>query len=148
MEWGIVAALLVAALIALVFLPLRVRFSLQGRGEPRGTWAVAGGAQLGPAAASGVAAATLPLSLSLHVFGRKVWQKTARELRDARRKKQAEAADAEDAELLIRERAALAIERGSERYRRLERWFDPLDLALFLVRERRRIRLELVEVDL
>lgn len=129
---------LVAALVGvgLLLLPLRVRFSLQARGEPNGFWALAGGAQLGPVAASGIAAKGVPAELAVHVFGKRLWRKRLAEL--GARPEQAEQAEAEP-----ERRPGLA-----ERYRKLERWLDPVDLFFFLVSERRRIRLEPTVVDL
>ncbi|MBI3202201.1 MAG: hypothetical protein HYZ29_11705 [Myxococcales bacterium] len=133
-------ALLVAALIALalVFVPVRLRFTLQARGEPSGFWALAGGAQIGPMAASGVAAKGVPAHLNLHVFGRRLWQKRLAEL--AEPKPEAE----DDAEAL----KDSALSRAEAGYHRLERWFDPTDLFLFLVGERRRIVIEPTLIEL
>lgn len=135
-------ALLVAALIALglVFVPVRLRFTLQARGEPSGFWALAGGLQLGPIAASGVAAKGVPAHLNVHVFGKRLWQKRLAEL--AEPKPEAEPEEEADAP----KQPALA--RAEAAFRRLERWFEPTDLFFFLVRERRRVVLDPTLIEL
>ncbi|MBE7480735.1 MAG: DUF2953 domain-containing protein [Polyangiaceae bacterium] len=128
---------LVAALVGvgLVLLPLTLHFSLQARGEPNGFWALGGGVQLGPFAGSGVAAKGVPAQLALHAFGRKLWSRKLGEL-GAERAEPEEPAEP-PAKTKLRERFA-----------KLERWFDPVDLFFFLVHERRRIELLPTIVDL
>lgn len=135
-------ALSVAALVAvgLVFVPVRLRFTLQARGEPSGFWALAGGAQVGPLAASGVAAKGVPAHLNLHAFGKKLWHKRLAELAAPK----AEAEDDDD-EATPKPPALARAEAG---YQRLERWLDPGDLLFFLVGERRRIVLEPTLIEL
>lgn len=132
--------LLVAVVAALVgvglaLMPLTLRFSLQARGEPNGFWALGGGVQLGPLAGSGVAAKGVPAQLALHAFGKKLWGRKLAEL-GAERPEPGEPAEP-PAKTKLR-----------ERYSKLERWFDPVDLFFFLVSERRRIELLPTIVDL
>ncbi|MEB2311943.1 MAG: hypothetical protein OZ928_08830 [Polyangiaceae bacterium] len=79
----VVALLSVAlALIALaLFLPVRWRLTVQGRGEPDGAWVLAGGTSFGPLALSGVGARGVPGVVQLHLFGRRVWQRALARLR-------------------------------------------------------------------
>jgi hypothetical protein len=64
------AAFVFAAFVAAaLFVPLTVAFNAQARGEPSGAWAVACGLAVGPLAFSMVAAAGVPMTVSLHVFG-------------------------------------------------------------------------------
>lgn len=134
---AIVALVLALVLVGLTLLPVRLRFSLQARGEPNGFWALAGGAQVGPVAASGIAAKGVPAHINVHAFGKKLWHKQLAELLQENPGDQApeEPEEAPPA-------------RVSERYRKLERWLDPTDLLLFLVHERRRIEIEPTEIEL
>jgi len=140
--WLIAALVLVAAALVLLALPIRVRLRLQGKGEPNGFWALAGGAQVGPAAASGVAAQGVEPLAQLHVFGRKLWEKKLLELlaRDPD--------EDEDEKRSLRQRGEQAISKLSDRYRALERRLDPVELLFFVVRERRRIRIETLVIEL
>lgn len=130
LEWIALAVLLIG--VVLVLLPVRLHLSLQGRGDPSGTWMLAGGGQIGPLALSGVGAHGVPPTAQLHLFGKQVWQ---RRLADLARKDEGE-----------EQRAVVKTVRTG--YARLTRWFDPLGLALFIVSERRRVRIELLEIDL
>lgn len=132
----VIALVAVLVGVGLLFVPLRVRFSLQGRGEPSGFWALAGGVQLGPVAASGIAAQGVPATLSVHVLGKKLWQKKVAELGESKQEEPSAEEEAPEKKPL------------RERYRKLERWLDPLDLGLFLLHERRRVELLPTEVDL
>ena len=134
---AIVALVLALVLVGLTLLPVRLRFSLQARGEPNGFWALAGGAQVGPVAASGIAAKGVPAHINVHAFGKKLWHKQLAELLQDKPGDQApeEPEEAPPA-------------RVSESYRKLERWLDPTDLLLFLVHERRRIEIEPTEIEL
>jgi len=137
--WWIACAVVVIDLCLAAFLtPLRVILDLQARGEPQGMWAAAGGLQIGPLAASGAAARGVPATLQVHAFGRCWLTKQAGAQLDER-------PEGDPGGI---ERARQALERVGERYRRFERWFDPLDLLLFLLQERRRIRPQQLEVDL
>lgn len=130
---AIVALVLALALVGITFLPLRLRFSLQARGEASGFWALAGGAQVGPVAASVVAARGVPAHVNVHAFGKKLWHKRLAELAERRPDEAPEEPPPP---------------RVAARYRKLERWLDPTDLFFFLVHERRRIELEPTEIEL
>jgi hypothetical protein len=120
-------ALVVVALLLVVLavvIPVRLSLNLQGRGEPSGVWILAGGAQLGPLALSGAAGRDVPSVMQAHVLGRRVWQRPAG---PSKREPSPE---------------------QRSRKQRLRRRLDPLDFALFLVRERRRIRVDRLDVDL
>lgn len=136
--WLIALVVALALVAALLFVPIRIRFSLRGRGDPSGAWAVAGGAQLGPLALSAVAARGVPAAVAAHVFGKKLWERTLSEL--GKREPKADEADDEQPK-------TSALDGYKRRYDRLERWFDPLDLMLFLTEERRRIRVEQLDLD-
>ena len=127
---------LVCALIAALLLPFRVHLSAQGRGDPSGAWAVAGGAQLGPVILSAVAGRGVGPKLELRLFRRVIWQK---------RPAEAHAAASTGGAPGRGERASRRS--LSADYSRLARWFDPVELGLFLVRERRRIRVEQLELE-
>jgi hypothetical protein len=132
LAWIALAVLLIG--VVLVLLPLRLHLSLQGRGDPSGSWMLAGGGQLGPLALSGLGAQGVTPTAQLHLFGKQIWQRPLLELLKTKEEEPEQ------------ERGAVKSVRGG--YARLSRWFDPLDLALFIVRERRRVWVELLEVDL
>lgn len=132
LAWIALAVLLIG--VVLVLLPIRLHLSLQGRGDPSGMWMLAGGGQIGPLALSGVGAQGVKPTAQLHLFGRQLWQRAL--LEPAEKKKQK------------REPERGTVETVQNGYARLSRWFDPLDLAVFIVSERRRVRVELLEVDL
>lgn len=62
--------LVLLALLAL--LPVTLSCNLQGKGEPTGAWAVAGGLACGPLALSAIAAAGVKPFLTCHVFGKQI----------------------------------------------------------------------------
>ena len=126
--WLIALGIVVLLLVALVFLPLRLGLSLRARGDPSGAWAAAGGGQIGPLALSGVAAQGVSPRVSAHVFGKKLWERDLAALGEKKTPRE-------------------TAESAKRSYDKLERWFDPLELVLFLVQERRRIRIEIFEVD-
>ena len=141
MVWWIACAIVIIDLCLAVSLsPVRIVVDLQARGEPQGVWAAAGGLALGPLAASGAAARGVPATVQVHAFGRCWWTKRGRGQLDQGPEGESETGGIE--------RARRALQRVGDGYRRFARWFDPLDLALFLVRERRRIRPHHLEVDL
>ena len=142
MDWWIVTlALLVGILLLLVLVPLTLRVSVQGRGDPTGSWALAGGGQLGPLAISGVAARGVTATVQVHVFGRRLWQRRLRELAASKQK----ASDDEEGALA---RAEREVDELRGRYARLERFFDPVDLLAYGVGELRRVRFEQLDVEL
>jgi hypothetical protein len=123
--WIVVAVLLVFAL-ALLLAPLPIELSAQGRGEPGGDWALAGGVACGPLAGAAVAARGVEPALRVLLFGRRVLSRSLAGEREAEPSG-----------------ATLA-----ERWQRLSRWIDPGELARFLLRERRRVRIVRLQVDL
>lgn len=148
MTTGTTIALVVVAvlLIALLFLPLRVHASLQGRGDPSGAWALAGGGRLGPFSLAGARAAGAPLALQLHCGRFLIWRGTAASVERAlaawRRRLAPRATSAEPEPTFAERRAAL--ERA---YARFERWLDPTSFVLFVLAERRRVRVDRLELD-
>jgi hypothetical protein len=142
--WIVFLAALVGIGIFLVLMPVRLRLELQGRGDPDGNWALAGGGQLGPLAVSGVAARGITAVAQMHVFGRRIWQRPVRELVQAKPADRKQ--EPERAEPLERARAELRA--MGRRYAQLERWLDPLDLLLYAAGEQRRIRIERIDLDL
>jgi hypothetical protein len=136
----LVVALVAALLgVGLVLLPVKLRFSGQGKGEPSGFFALAGGVQVGPLALSALWAKGVPMQLALHGFGRKLWSRTLAELL-------AREADDEEPEPEPPEKRALS--RARDGYGKLSRRLDPVDLFFFLARERRRIELLPTTVEL
>jgi hypothetical protein len=135
--WLIALAIVALVVVVLLLIPIRVRMSLRGRGDPSGAWALAGGVQIGPLALSGVAARGVEPTFAAHALGRKLWSKRLGELL---------AAEADDQTSSAEAARRFAAEQRA-RYEKLERWFDPLDLLVFLVRERRRVRVERLEAD-
>lgn len=131
--WIIALAVLAALCVVLLLVPVRLHLSLRGRGDPSGAWAIAGGAQVGPLALSSVAARGVTPTVGAHLLGKRLWQ---RELAPGEAEEGGEV-----------ERARRLARQQKERYQKLERWFDPLDLAFFLVSERRRIRVEQFDLD-
>ncbi len=132
LAWIALAVLLIG--VVLVLLPVRLHLSLQGRGDPSGTWMLAGGGQIGPLALSALGARGVTPTAQLHLFGRQLWKRKISELG-----KNEEPEDKPERAVVTSVRA---------RYAQLERWFDPLDIGLFIVSEHRRVRVELLEVDL
>jgi len=135
-------ALAVACIVCgvLFCIPVRLRVRLQGQGEPNGVWALAGGAELGPVALSGLAAHGMGPSVQLYAFGKRIWQ---RALGGAADDHEAAAAKPSNTQALRKARA-----RMNAGYERLRRWFDPLDLLLFVTTERKRVLFGFIEIDL
>jgi hypothetical protein len=137
--WWIACCIIACDLCLAVCLnPLRVRVSIRGRGESEGTWALAGAVQVGPVSLSGAAARGVPATVQIQAGAWRLWQRKLRALlRGQPRAKPGQVARATD-----------ALERLARGYRAVERWFDPVDAAVFLVGERRRIRVRRLEIDL
>lgn len=135
-------ALAVAFIVCgvLFCMPVRLRVRLQGQGEPNGVWALAGGAELGPVALSGLAAHGMGPSVQLYAFGKRIWQ---RALGGAADDHEAAAAKLSNTQTLRNARA-----RMNAVYERLRRWFDPLDLLLFVTTERKRVLFGVIDIDL
>ncbi|MBI4699895.1 MAG: hypothetical protein HY744_01805 [Deltaproteobacteria bacterium] len=129
-----------ALLVALVCAPLRLRLTLQGRGDPDGHWAVGAGAQLGPLSVSAVAARGARPGVRVPLRRWTLWpsgrsgrpgpRRSRWRWRRSRRKPP-------------QERPGLAA-----RYRALARRIDPGALAVFLAGEHRRLRLESLVAEL
>jgi hypothetical protein len=135
--WVLVAVVVAVALVVVALLvPVRVRLNLQGKGEPNGTWVLAGGTKVGPAALSGVAARGIEPRFQLHVLSRKLWERTLSQLLEKKAEAGQERATGKE-----------TLDELTRRYRAVERRFDPVELVLFVGRERRRIRIERLEVD-
>jgi hypothetical protein len=132
-SWIIALAIALAVLVTLALLPIRIGFSLRGRGDPSGAWALAGGGQLGPLALSAVAARGVPASVGLYAFGKRLWQKQLPE------------PEPEPEPEPKPDRGFVATQRA--RYAKLERWFDPADILMFVLSESRRIRIDKLDVD-
>lgn len=136
MDWPLAAGLAVfAALVAAITLaPLRIHLSLQGRGDPEGSWALAGAVRVGPLIASGVGAAGVEPFVQVQLLRWKLWRRTVAQL-IAWLRSLGDDADDDDENASLR-----------ERYRQLERWLDPASLAGFIITERRRIRIDELDV--
>lgn len=74
------ASLLIAALVLGTLVPVRLRVSMMGRGDPEGRWSAAGGLQFGMAAFTGVAATGVTPQLQLRLLGRSIYTKEFREV--------------------------------------------------------------------
>ena len=130
MTWLIALAIFALAAGVAIFAPVRVSLSAQGRADPSGAWAIAGGAELFFFAVTGVAARGITPRFQVHVLGRKV---LARELGRG---------DTKD-ERTIEERLRAA----KSRWDAFARVVDPLDVIEQLVVSRKRIRFEDVDID-
>jgi hypothetical protein len=138
--WIVLAVLLFLSLaIGALFVPIRLRLRLQGRGDPSGTWALAGAAQVGPVIGSGVAARGVTPTLRVHVWSRMVWERTLPQLLE----KKDEPEEAEEPAPL-----AERVERWLDRAQRAHRRLPAENVLAFVVAERRRLRIESLEVDL
>lgn len=129
--WCLVAFLAVVALaLALALRLIRIRFHLEGRGTPDGRWALAGAVKLGPAVASFVQAAQVPLSVSLSVFGlrRTVWR---------------QGSESEEGV----ERSVRSTESKNAKRRRVF-GTSLSDWLLFMLKERRRIQISRLDFEL
>jgi hypothetical protein len=137
--WGAAAALVLLALgVAATFVSLHVRLSAEGRGDPTGRWAVAGGVAIGPVALAGVVAKGIPARLTAQVWRRTFGPWMVGALLEKLRRAPAEAE--EEPSLGAR---LDALEHALDRF---ERWLDPVDLALFLTEEKRRIEVKRLDV--
>lgn len=143
MLWvALTLAVLALLFVGLSFWAVGVQASLQGRGDPDGNWMLGGGASAGPIlrrsprltlTVSAAAARGVPGRVQLHIWGRRVWQRSFDDLLKPSEKKDEE--EPEEESSLI------------DRYERFERWLDPVDLAAFLLSERRRIHIDTLRVD-
>lgn len=121
------AFVLVVALIAGANWPMHFDVSGQARGDPNGSWVVAGGASLSFLSVAFVAARGSPLQLNVVIFGRRV-----------------------NVSLhgLVRRVTRPVPHRVKSASRRLWQPVDVLGLALKLLEERRHLRLRYLVIDL
>lgn len=128
MEWALAAALVATALVAaLSYLwPITVSISLAARLTPNGQFAIVSGGSIGPMSLALATARGVPPRLVVQGLGR-VW------INDS-------------VANLVPKRTgppvplSTWIERMERAWARLTRLFDPLDLAFFLLQERRVVR--------
>jgi hypothetical protein len=124
-EWWLVA--LSATLLAftgLLLLPFRIDLSFEARGEPSGSWAIAGGGAGGPFGVTGVLAREVPLTLQVRVLG---W--TVKTLQPTGKKP------------LSLQEAARDIEKARGRA-------DWLSIGHWLIGEQKRLELERLDIEL
>ncbi len=134
MIWLALVVIVVDLTLAFLFWQLRIDLSAEARGDPSGSWAIAGGVSVGPLAASGVAAAGISPRGQLHLFGKAV------SLRRKKKEQPDPPLSAEDLERW-RRRAVRGYTAVSDRV--------PLDeLIGFLLEERRRIDVRQLDVAL
>ncbi len=128
--WWVALAVAAALAVVCVLAPLRVEVSAQGRGEPSGAWALAGGVEVGPLAMTALGAQGVEASVQVFAFGRQLWKRPL-------------------GVLFARERDP---EKSgpplAERWRSFERWLDPVETLGFVLSERRRVRVVRLEADL
>jgi hypothetical protein len=121
-----VLAVFVTLVLALLLVPLRLTLSARGRGDPSGAWALAGAAQLGPLIGTAVAARGVPGLVELRLLGRIMYR---RELGEA-----------------VFGRAEGPQPRPA--LKSAETAYGKVDsFASFVMRERRFLRFEILEVD-
>jgi hypothetical protein len=123
----VVVGVLIALFLIALLVPAKLVVSAQGRGDPSGAWALAAGAQLGPFVASGVGARGVTPRIELRLFGRKLW---GEELGGHG------------------ESETRPLDRARKRYAGVERWFDVDTFGLWLLDERRRVRIEQMVLEL
>jgi hypothetical protein len=138
--WIVLAVVLVLSFaIGALFVPIRLRLRFQGRGDPSGTWALAGAAQVGPLIASGVAARGVTPTLRIQAFGRSLYERTLPQLLEKKDKPEEETEP---------EPLATRVDRFVDRLGRVHRRLPAENVLGFLIYERRRIRIESLELDL
>lgn len=133
MLFWLCGCLAVAALGALaVRLPVRLHLRAEGRGDPSGAWALAGGIRLGPLSLSALAARGVPASLQLHLLSQRVYRRELDKLLPPR------PAGPQGFGLP-------ALRAG---WRRLDRWLDPPELAAFLLGEHKHVTIAALRIEL
>jgi hypothetical protein len=120
-----IAAMILAGLVVGTALPWRVGLALRARGDAKGAWALAGGAELFACAATVAGARGSPLIVDVRAFGRSL----LRRLFPPAKPRPAPKKPAKP----TKPRPL------HERYARFARWIDPFDLLVFLTAERRRL---------
>ncbi len=120
----LVVALLLAGLVVGTLVPWRLGLALRARGDAPGAWALAGGAELLAFALTLAAARGTPFLVDVRAFGRTLLRRAF--------------PSPEPAAKPERPKKIEAARPLRERYARLSRHVDPLDLLLFLASERKR----------
>lgn len=129
----LITGVVVTGLVVGTLIPWRLGLALRARGDAQGAWAVAGGAELLAFAATGAAARGTPMIVELRAFGRSLLRRLFPP--DGPPPPPKAPAKPEPKVSLV------------ERYRRLSRVADPVDLLIFLVSERRRLSVRDVEAS-
>jgi hypothetical protein len=115
-----------------LFSALRIVLDARAVGQESGLWALAFGLEVGPFQLTGVLRSDTPKQLDAHLFGRRLsfggWRLRSRK---------AAAEKVVKPEKPKRPRAS-----------RLPPWLDPIDAALFLLDERRHLRIDELELEL
>lgn len=132
MQLLLVALFSALALFLIIwFSVLRVALELRATGQASGAWALAFGLELGLFQVAGVLRQGAPARADLHFLGRR-FSLTGRRARSAEPGKSARVSKK-------REQAAKS---------RFPAWLDPIDAALFVLDERRHLRIERLVLDL
>lgn len=118
------AALVALGLIVAALVRWRIAFALSGRGDPTGSWALAGGVELSIFALTFGAARGTPLIVEGRAFGRTLIRRLVPSGKEPEPEKKP---------------APKKPEKPSSRG--FPRFLDPIDLLLFITAERRRIAL-------
>jgi hypothetical protein len=126
MQLAIVAALSVLALgVIALFSAVRLALDVRAIGQPSGAWVVAFGFELGFLQLAGVTQSAAALELDTRVFGRR-WRFGGKS----------------------KQRTPDPVPARPKASRKLPPWLDPVDAALFLLDERRRVTIERLDVEL
>lgn len=137
--WAAALALILCALgAAATFVPVRLRLSAEGRGDPSGRWAIAGGVSLGPVALAGVVASSVPARFTAQLWRRTFGPWLIGPLLAKLRRAPTEASP--DVPLATR------LDQLEHAFDRFDRWLDPVDLAAFLVAEKRRVEVNHMDI--
>jgi hypothetical protein len=115
-----------------LFSAWRIVLDARAVGQESGLWALAFGLEVGPLQLTGVFRSGTPKRLDAHLFGRRL---SPGKLRLMRRKPAVEKLAAPEAP-------------RKPRTPRFPPWLDPIDAALFVLDERRHLRIEELDLDL
>jgi hypothetical protein len=115
-----------------LFSALRIALDARAVGQESGLWALAFGLEAGPFQLTGVLRSGTPKRLDAHLFGRRL---SVGGLRLGRRKTAVKKLPEPE-------------KPNKPRTPRLPPWLDPIDAALFLLDERRHLRIDELELDL
>jgi hypothetical protein len=131
--WLCCSCLAVAALGALaVRLPVRLQLRAEGRGDPSGAWALAGGIRLGPLSLSALAARGVPASLQLHLLSQRIYRRELDQLLPPRPARP----------------PGFGLPALRAGWHRLDRWLDPPALAAFLLGEHKHVTIAALRIEL